>query len=312
VITALMIQEFRGLRDVRLAECGEVVMVTGPTGSGRTSLLEAVSALTRPGDGRQWRAAAEHRDRGAPIVATLASGLGDRGASLAGVVSGVSRRVLARMDPASSGRLEVRVGDSSVSVSLGSGGDLRGAAARPIRWVPSGRLSDVEAAARLGSKLASADRDDVAFALRLAFPEIRGVASGDSSETLLLDAEGTGHVSPTTLGAVATRATALAVSVASSRGGVVLVDDLDAALPRDRSRGAGAAEFLAELLRMAAARRAQLWLVVSRLESVDALLAAAEETGVSFSAHHLAAGGVRRHDVATLRRLRDGGMDVTT
>ncbi|OQX07999.1 MAG: hypothetical protein BWK80_48750 [Desulfobacteraceae bacterium IS3] len=57
-----VIHRFRGLRDIELSNLGRINLLVGPNNSGKTSVLEAISAYCRPLDPLEWLSTAWRRE----------------------------------------------------------------------------------------------------------------------------------------------------------------------------------------------------------------------------------------------------------
>lgn len=61
-LTSIEIKKFRGLRDVKLEDMGQVNLIVGVNNSGKTSVLEAISTFCKPLEFRQYSEIARQRE----------------------------------------------------------------------------------------------------------------------------------------------------------------------------------------------------------------------------------------------------------
>lgn len=323
----LRVGAFRGLTDLDLEFAG-VTLVGGDTGTGRSSLLEAVGLALRPTDPGQWVSTALRRHAGPNAVVdgivsmfSLSHTTGQPSSTIKlGLKSGgMNRRVSIVAKGYQGGEqfaslqlgidvdgdestLQFPTTDGQSLVSMTVNSTLVHTLGSTI--FPKGILDGVRSLARQQPAYQACVQrllncvDDTIHDVRLQGGAIQLLQRGRWVDLMML-------------GDGLRRVLGLAMMVVRCSRGVLLVDGLENYLHHSRL-----AKLTKTLLNIAETLQIQLVLVTDSLDVIDAVLSANEELGAALPLNmhwlqrHSSVVKVRTYDQEMLGRLRDGGLDV--
>ncbi|MEW6742326.1 MAG: AAA family ATPase [Planctomycetota bacterium] len=339
ILGDLNLVAFRGMTNVHLRDLAPVNLVVGANNVGKSSVLEAAALLLRPLDPAQWVQVARHRDFDMSLVDGLWS-LFPSGAPLqvddgpkqtapfrvAGVVHDTHRDLSASglasqtWDAEESGDLTLRVDAKVDNKPRHTMEFRREVPAQFGKDVPFYRCFTVTPATHRSTRILvehlskAVDEGDKPLALELLRLFDHDVSGLDVSATRGRDGI---RITHTTRGVVdlasfgdgMRRAAALALALVRSRGGLLLVDELEAAI-----HPTILPEVLTRLFAAAATADVQILATTHSLEAIDALTEALRDTPDRAAAYYLQRDSqghtVRRYDQDGIVSLREVGLDL--
>jgi predicted ATPase len=347
----LHIGGYRGLRDLHLEGLGRVNVLIGQNNSGKSSVLEAAALLARPFDDAQWTRVIQSRDSFLsdtpphalwelfPCAEPLLFGgtrpkaeaiqlRGELSSGLRTLEAVAHAQETAERLPGGDLRIEVTAvlsaqnGNESGHYRLTRGGliSTAGGQVRPalqsdraVLLSPWSRLSSSWAMDLLSTAIEQGKKTDAIAMLRLFDSEIDGLEIIKRFEQgrILVQHRTRGMPSLSTFGAGVHVAMTMAAAVSKARGGLLLVDEIETGIHHSML-----VEVCSHLFAMAAASDVQVFCTTHSLETIDALVTAAERSQQTdaLCGYRLDRSErehtVRRYQGAKLSRLREGGVDL--
>jgi ABC-type transport system involved in cytochrome c biogenesis ATPase subunit len=348
LLTDLNITACRGIRDLELKPLAPVTLLVGENNVGKSSLLEAAALLLRPFDEQQWVRIARNRDLDNSLSEILWTMFPDSRAltfengsqhseelSVGGTCGGLSRELIADSDASTriagknqevllSVALHVGNGDSgsipdsSAFMILGTESAERTASTSilmyPVKTVtPSSHRSSHLLVEELSHAINGGYRDTAVDMLRFFDDRVQGldVTAVYGASSIRVTHSTRGIVDVSSFGDGMRRSMALALGLAGARGGVLLVDELEAGIhPRMLPI------VMKHLTKAATAAGTQILATTHSIEAVDAMIGAMHETPDQMALFYLRRNDsgeglrVRRYEYPYLVSLRESGVDL--
>ncbi|HOO64260.1 MAG TPA: AAA family ATPase [Synergistaceae bacterium] len=339
ILTDFHIQAFRGLQDVTLKDLAPINVVLGANNAGKTSILEALALLLRPLDPAQWIQVARLRD----MDIFLEDGLWSLFPSSEPLHAEDSPKQTAPLEISGTLQKEQRIlrarglaslnWDSEASESLmlrieAKVNDLATHTMEFRRETPAQfgngvifhKCFTVTSATHRStrnlvehlSKVVDMGEKKLALELLQLFdPHIEGldVSAPGGREGVRVSHKKRGVVDLSSFGDGMRRAAALALALVRSRGGILLVDELESGIhPQILPK------VLQQLFLAAKTAGTQIVATTHSLEAMDMVIEISKtESSNSLAAYYLQQEGtplLHRYDLQTLINLRDTGFDV--
>ncbi len=342
LLNSLHVRSYRGIEELSLSGLLPVSLIVGANNSGKSSILEAIALLLRPLDPSEWVQVARQRDTDTDLADALWSIFRSNGmlqladgpqqsepTEIEGELPGERRTMNVRavatedLDAEESGaalRISVRINDlprqelvfrRRIPAQWGEGvTHHRCFTVTPITHRSSKAL--VEHLSRV------VDEGEKALALEMlqlfdSRVQSLDVSAGSRRQTIVVKHEERGAVDLASFGDGMRRVAALALALSRAQGGVLLIDELEAAI-----HPSVLGHVVQKLLAAASTADVQLIATTHSLEAVDALITATRALGNgalgTVAAYHVAQTNgkrsVRRYDHERLHSLREAGVDL--
>jgi hypothetical protein len=349
LLTDLNITACRGIRDLELKPLAPVTLLVGENNIGKSSVLEAAALLLRPCDAQQWVRVARNRDLDNSLSEILwtmfphsTSISFDDGPQESEVlsVSGMCDTRLRKLNASAKAetqtvsdltqemRLEVRIGMgnreqgdiplTSGYVTFGAQSAHHSVSLRTLMYptkivTPSGHLLSHLLVDELSRAIEGGYRDIAINMLQFFDKGVRGldVSARLGNRSIIISHATRGIVDVSSFGDGMRRSMALALGLAGARGGVLLVDELEAGIhPRMLP------VVMKHLAIAANAAGTQILATTHSIEAVDAMIRAMHETPDQMALFYLRRSDsgegcrVRRYDYPKIVRLRESGVDL--
>jgi hypothetical protein len=348
LLTDLNITACRGIRDLELKPLAPVTLLVGENNIGKSSVLEAAALLLRPFDEQQWVRIARNRDLDNSLSEVLWTMFPDARAltfengpqnsqalSVRGTCGGSEREfhALANAGTRTVGKLQEVLLKVAFQVANGNSGPITDASGAmifgtemaerggstgfltyPVRTVtPSSHRSSHLLVEELSHAIEGGYRGIAVDMLRFFDKKVRGldVTALFGTNSIRVTHETRGIVDASSFGDGMRRAMALALGLAGARGGLLLVDELEAGIhPRMLPI------VMKHLASAANAAGTQILATTHSIEAVDAMIGAMHETPDRMALFYLRRNDsgegcrVRRYDYPKIERLRESGVDL--
>ncbi len=343
LLNNLQIKSYRGVEGLSLSSLPTISLIVGANNSGKSSILEAVGLLLRPQDPSQWVQVARQQDTDVELVDCLWSIFRSKGVlqlddgpqqsmpmdiegDLAGERRTMNVRALATedWDAEESGAAALRV---SVKVNDQKRHDLIFRRNGPAQWgegvanfrcftvTPIIHRSSRAVVEHLSRVVDEGEKKLALEMLQLFDPQVQSldVSAGRRRQTVVVKHAERGVVDLASFGDGMRRATVLALALSRAKDGVLLIDELEAAIHHTVL-----GHVVQKLLAAASTTRVQILATTHSLDAVDAIIAAMnglrDDASPTVAAYYLAQfkgkRTVRRYDQERLQLLREEGVDL--
>jgi hypothetical protein len=338
ILGDLKVTAFRGMESVHIESLAQVSIVMGANNVGKSSILEAAALLLRPFDPAQWVQVARQRDFDMPLVDGLWS-LFPSGFPLqvddgpkqtktievSGEITNVRRHFSARglatenWGTEESGELTLRVEAKvdkhphtmefrrEIPAEFGEGVTFY----RCFTVTPSTHRSTRIIVEHLSKVIDEGHKPLALEFLQIFDPEVAGIdiSASRGRDGIRITHKARGVADLASFGDGMRRAAVLALALVRSRGGLLLVDELEAGIhPTILSK------VLRRLITAADTADVQIIATTHSLEAVDALIETMQSETTQMAAYYLQRQGrqhlVCRYDRNELFKFRNAGIDL--